>query len=346
MPNVLRAALLLICMVLSGQASAETLNLLIWEAYVDPALLREWSAKTGVDVKQTYYDSGDLRDEMLADAANHVDLVVIGESSGPLFGKRGILEPLTGSTVPALANYVPAWRDRCGGYGVPYLWGTMGILYRSDVVTEKPTSWEDLLLPSSGLRKHVAMYDDHNEAFVPALVYLGQSINTNEKSVLKAAFDLMKRQAPYVLTYEYIMSSIQNPEIGDRLYLALGYSGDQKALNEKLGRPGLWRYAVPREGTLSWLDCLAVMAASPRKALAIDLVNFLSQPKQAAQNAVALRMPVLSTAALALVPPEQRGDPEIYPPQEALAKSQFPTPLSMQSIQVRRRIITAMASFQ
>ncbi|OLP54498.1 spermidine/putrescine ABC transporter substrate-binding protein [Rhizobium rhizosphaerae] len=346
MRPLLLAASLTVGLAAPGQAQAETLNLLIWESYIDQSLLDSWSARTGISVKQSYYDSGDMRDEMLADPESKADLVVIGEGGGAIFGKRGLLEPLSVETIPALESYEPSWRQRCGGYGVPYLWGTMGILYRSDQVTSAPTSWEDLLLPSSGMRKHIAMYNDHSEAFVPALVYLGQSINTNDKPVLKAAFELMKRQAPFVLTYDYVISSVQDPKLGDRIYMALGYSGDQKTLNDKTGQKNFWRYAVPKEGTLSWLDCIAVMAHSPRKALALDLVEFLSQPRQAAQNAVALRMPVVSQAALAFVPPAQRGDPEIYPPDEALARIQFQTELSAQSIQLRRRIITAVASFQ
>jgi len=325
---------------------AETLNLLIWESYIDQNILDRWTEKTGVTVNQIYYDSGDARDEVLSDPSSNIDLAVIGENGADLFGKRGILEPLTETNVPSLKDYKPDWKARCAGYAMPYLWGTMGIVYRSDMVKTTPTSWNDLMSPAPELKKHIAMYDDHNEAFIAPLVLLGKSINANDNETLKAAFDVMKKQAPFVLTYDYVITSIQSPENGKNIYMALAYSGDQHVLNDKAGTPGVWRYAVPKEGTLSWLDCMAVTAASPRKGLALQLLDFIGSADNAAANAEALTMPTANEKALDLIPAEMRSNEEIYPPAEILAKSEYQKELSVQSIQTRRRIISSMANFQ
>ncbi len=325
---------------------AETLNLLIWESYIDQKILDRWTEKTGVAVNQIYYDSGDARDEVLSDPSSNIDLVVIGENGADLFGKRGILEPLSDKNVPSFNDYQPEWNARCAGYAIPYLWGTMGIVYRSDMVKTTPTSWNDLMSPAPELKKHIAMYDDHNEAFVAPLALLGKSINANDNETLKAAFEVMKKQAPFVLTYDYVITSIQSPENGKHIYMALAYSGDQHVLNDKAGTPGVWRYAVPKEGTLSWLDCMAVTAGSPRKALALQLLDFIGSPESAAANAEALTMPTANEKALDLIPAEMRSNQEIYPPADILAKSQYQKELSVQSIQTRRRIISSMANFQ
>ncbi len=327
-------------------ARAETLNLLIWEAYIDQAILDDWTAATGVNVRQIYFDSGDARDEILADPNSNIDLSVVGENGSALFGKRGILAPLTTQDVPSLKDYAAHWTSRCGGYGAPYLWGTMGIVYRSDKIAATPTSWKDLMQPAPALKKHIAMYDDHNEAFIAPLILLGKSINANDSETLKQAFEVMKGQAPSVLTYTYVITSIDNPDYGRDIYMALAYSGDQKVLNEKAGTPGVWRYAVPHEGTLSWLDCMAVTAASPRKALAMKLLDHILSAKSAALNAQTLGMPTASTAALALIPEAMRSDPAIYTPDDILERSQYQTELSVSSIQTRRRIISSMANFQ
>lgn len=327
-------------------AHAETLNLLIWESYIDQKILDRWTEKTGVGVHQIYYDSGDARDEILSDPSSNIDLAVIGENGAGLFGKRGVLEPLSNQNVASMQDYKTEWTSRCAGYGMPYLWGTMGIAYRSDMVKTTPTSWNDLMSPVPELTKHIAMYDDHNEAFVAPLSLLGKSINANDNETLKAAFEVMKKQAPFVLTYDYVITSIQSPENGKNIYMALAYSGDQHVLNDKAGTPGIWRYAVPKEGTLSWLDCMAVTAASPRKALALQLLDFIGSPESAAANAETLTMPTASEKALELIPAEMRSNQEIYPPAEILAKSQYQKELSIQSIQTRRRIISSMANFQ
>jgi spermidine/putrescine transport system substrate-binding protein len=325
---------------------AETLNLLIWESYIDQKILDRWTEKTGAAVNQIYFDSGDARDEVLSDPKSNIDLVVVGENGADLFGKRGILEPLTEKKVPSLKDYKPEWSSRCAGYAMPYLWGTMGIAYRSDMVKTVPTSWNDLMSPTPALKMHIAMYDDHNEAFIAPLVLLGKSINANDNETLKQAFEVMKKQAPFVLTYDYVITSIQNPDLGKDIYMAIAYSGDQHVLNDKRGTPGVWRYAVPEEGTFSWLDCMAVTTATPRKQLALQLLDFIASPESAAANAESLTMPTASEAALKLIPAEMRSNTEIYPPAEILAKSQYQKELSVQSIQTRRRIISSMANFQ
>jgi spermidine/putrescine transport system substrate-binding protein len=330
----------------ASHGQAETLNLLIWESYIDQKILDRWTEKSGVAVNQIYYDSGDARDEVLSDPASNIDLAVVGENGAELFGKRGILEPLTQDNVPSLRDYKPEWTSRCAGYAMPYLWGTMGIVYRSDMVKTTPTSWNDLMAPAPELKKHIAMYDDHNEAFIAPLVLLGKSINANDNETLKAAFEVMKKQAPFVLTYDYVITSIQNPDYGKDIYMAIAYSGDQHVLNDKAGTPGVWRYAVPKEGTFSWLDCMAVTAASPRKKLALQLLDFIGSPESAAANAEALTMPTANEAALKLIPAEMLSNTEIYPPADILAKSQYQKELSVQSVQTRRRIISAMANFQ
>ena len=327
----------------AGTAHATTLNLLIWEAYIDEQILTDWAAETGIEVRQTFYDSGDVRDEILADPNSNVDVVVTNENGARLYGKRGIIATLDAGNVPSLKDYTQAWASRCGGYGVPYLWGTMGILYRSDKIATPPTSWADMMKPAESLRGHIAMYDDHAEAFVAPLTLLGKSVNANDNETLKAAYELMKEQAPYVLTYDYVVTSVQSPDKGPNIHMALGYSGDQYTLNDKVSSPGLWRYVVPQEGTLSWLDCVSVSERSNNKALALKLVDYISNAKNGARNAIKLNMPTASTAALALLPEDIRSNPEIYAAPEILAKSQFQEELTVQSVQARRRILSSLA---
>ena len=61
--TVLMATVALAGLCAARPASADTLNLLIWEAYIDQSILTDWTAETGIEVRQTYYDSGDARDE-------------------------------------------------------------------------------------------------------------------------------------------------------------------------------------------------------------------------------------------------------------------------------------------
>lgn len=325
---------------------AETINLLNWESYIEPSILDAWSAKTGVAVRQTYYDSGDARDKILSDPSSNVDLVVISDNSSRLYGRRGILERLSLATIPAFDEHPADLRGRCGSFGVPYFYGTMGILYRSDKVPVGPTSWNDLMSPAATLKGHVAMFDDPTEMFVAPLIALGKSINSTDQTTMKAAFELLKAQSGFVRTYDYIVTSLQNEIYGEQIFMALGYSGDQYVLNDIPKSAGTWRFAMPTEGSLYWLDCMSVVAASPRKALALDLLNHISSAPSALANAVSLRRPTTNSKALESVPTAIRQDEAIYPSPALLAKSQAPEELTSDAIQTRRRIISSLVNFR
>ena len=324
---------------------AETLKLLIWDDYIDPALLEQWKAKTGIEIQQIFFDSGDKRDEILANPDTGVDLAVIGQVGAAQFGQRGILEPLTDDNVPALKTEQPRWRQQCGRYSAPYFWGTLGILYRTDKVETAPTSWNDLLAPAPALAGHVAMLGDRNDILVPPLILEGKSINASDMPSLKGAFGRLQSQSKAVLTYDYVLTSIKDPKLAPEIYMALGYSGDQKTLNEGPPAPGAWRYVLPKEGSLLWIDCLSVVAKSAHKQAALQFLDFLSQPASAAQNALALRQPTPNAAAMALLPEEMRTNPEVFPSDAAVANSQFYEAPSAEAVQTRKRIMSSLVNF-
>ena len=64
MRGALLAAVSLTALASAGPAHAVSLNLLIWEAYIDGSILKDFTARTGIEVHQTYYDSGDARDSV------------------------------------------------------------------------------------------------------------------------------------------------------------------------------------------------------------------------------------------------------------------------------------------
>ena len=67
-----------------------------------------------------------------------------------VYRKRNWLAPLDLEQIPNLKHIDKHWLTAfpaAQGYAAPYFWGTMGIAYRSDLVTTPPTSWMDILKP-------------------------------------------------------------------------------------------------------------------------------------------------------------------------------------------------------
>ncbi|MFT8086127.1 ABC transporter substrate-binding protein, partial [Salmonella enterica subsp. enterica serovar Enteritidis] len=87
-------------------------------------------------------------DEILAKPDHQIDIALTELISSSRFGARKLLEPIEQARLPALRHVARRWRDSCGRYAVPYLWGTLGIAYRSDRIEQAPRSWADLLKPA------------------------------------------------------------------------------------------------------------------------------------------------------------------------------------------------------
>jgi spermidine/putrescine transport system substrate-binding protein len=172
---------------------------------------------------------------------------------------------------------------------------------------------------------------------------LGHSLNTDDQGELREAFTYLKQQAPTVLTYDYAITVMQDQgELADRLYMAQVYGGDQHTLNSIAGQPGLWRYSVPTEGTILWVDCLAVIRDSPRKALALEFIDFLNRPGIAAMNAELIGFGTPNLSAIGHLSQAYQTDPSVFPADDIVRRSQQYEVLDKDNIILRKRITSAV----
>ena len=81
-----------------------------------------------------------------------------------------------------------------------------------------------------------------------------------------------------------------------------------------------FRYVVPREGAISWIDTLAIPADAPHVAEAHAFIDFLLRPEIAARTANFLGIATLNAAALPQLQAAMRDDPGLYPSPDVRAK--------------------------
>ena len=159
--------------------AAQTLTLLNWEEYLSEAVIERWQAETAVTIQQIYFDSGDKRDEVLAKPEHQIDLALTERISSGRFGERALLDPIEDDKLPNLRHVSKRWRDSCGPYSIPYLWGTLGIAYRTDRLDQAPRSWAELLKPAEHHAPHIIMMEDHEDVLAAPLIYQQHSINSS-----------------------------------------------------------------------------------------------------------------------------------------------------------------------
>ncbi len=96
-------------------------------------------------------------------------------------------------------------------YSVPYLWGTVGILYNKKMVDEPVDSWN--ILWDEKYTDSILMQDSVRDAFAVALKSLGYSLNSTDLDELEAAKKLLIKQKP--LVQAYVIDQVRDKMIGN-----------------------------------------------------------------------------------------------------------------------------------
>lgn len=323
-------------------APTPELVLLNWADYLPEDLVEAFERTRGVEVRLVYYEGDEAREAMLAKSAGlGYDLVLISGPRLDAYRRRGWLTPITPAEVPNLAQIDPRWLKAYGaeGVAVPYAWGTTGIGYRADLVDEPIRSWRQFFEPAAPLRGKLSLIKSNRDLIGLALKALGHSLNSEDPAHLAAAEALLRAQKPHVFSYSYVDLDEHSHLVTGEVVAAMMFSGD--ALLVKEHHPEIV-YVLPEEGGALWVDYWVVMPSSPNKALAMDFLNFLNEPENAARVAQALYYASPNRAAERLLPAGLLADPVVYPDPEQLERSEFPVPLSPRATRLYNRVYHAV----
>ena len=156
------SVLLLLVLILPAAALAdEVVNEFNWEDYIDEAVLEMFTEETGIKVK--YMNFTTVEDMIVKVEANPgaFDLCFPSDYIIERMIKNDMLAEINYENVPNAALTIPYLQspayDPDNKYSVPYLWGTVGILYNTKMVDEPVTSWS--ILWNSKYANNVFMLD-------------------------------------------------------------------------------------------------------------------------------------------------------------------------------------------
>ena len=89
-----------------------------------------------------------------------------------------------------------------------------------------------------------------------------------------------------------------------------------------------------------WIDMMAIPADAPHAANALKFIDFILKPEIAAEISDAVAYANPNAKATALVDPEIRDNPNIYPPEAVRKRLFFDTPVTQQYERLRTRAWT------
>jgi len=294
-----------------------------WTAYVDDGVIENFEKTRNIKIRQEYFQSSDERDEIIMNKnGKGYDVVMINGNDVVPYARKGWIVPLGVKKIPNLSQmnekWVNAWPDT-NKYAVPYLWGTLGIIYRSDLIDENITSWKQFYSPKEAWRNKIMLVDIHRLGIGMALKSLGYSLNSENPKAVDAAIKLLEKQHPYVQTYGYLKTDADSGIVSGKTWLGQTWNGDALLLQKR--NPAI-RYVLPKEGGEIWVDYMVVLKSSKIPEIAIDFINYLSEAKNSTKAALKLRFATPNIKARKYLPAKFLNNPVIYPPKDALSASE------------------------
>ena len=270
-----------------AQAKKETLNVYNWGDYISDGsygledVNAAFTDATGIEVNYSTYESNESLYTKLKTGGSSYDVIIPSDYMIARMINEGMLEKIDYSNIPNYVNVIDQFRtgeyDPSGEYTVPYLWGTVGIIYNTKYVDDV-TGWS--VLWDERYKDKILMFDNPRDAFAAAEFSLGIDINTESEADLRAAADFLKEQHP--LVQAYVMDEVFGEMERAEAWVAPYYAGDFVTMHKE--NPDL-AFCFPEEGFNLYVDAMCIPTSCQNKSAAEEYINFMCSFDAAYANA-------------------------------------------------------------
>lgn len=308
----------------AGGMQDVTINVYNWGEYIangtDESMdvNAEFTARTGIQVNYTTFDSNESLYSKLAGGGADYDIIIPSDYMISKLIDEDMLMELDYSLLPNYEYVDEEFRDPDydpgNRFSVPYTWGVVGLFYNTDFIDEV-TGWSALW--DEQYSGKILMFDNPRDSFGIAQAMLGYSLNTTDESELQDAAALLKQQKP--LVQAYVMDQIFDKMENGEAWLAPYYSGDAAILveeNENIS------FVIPEEGTNYFVDAICIPKTSQKAEAAHAYIDFLCDPEIAGANMDYVGYSTPISAAKDYLEEEVVDNPIYYPDEETLNRTE------------------------
>ncbi len=266
-----------------GKGDPGELNIYTWAEYVPQDVIDQFEDETGIRVNYTNFEANE---EMLAkletSKGGDYDIIIASDYIIKIAADEGLVKELDKEQLPNFKNIDPVFQnffyDPENKYTVPYGPGIPLLVYDPSVVTCEITGYGSLWDPS--LEDSLALMDSERVVMGMALKTMGESFNTEDPDVIRAAGDKLMSLAPNVRvlsqnqTQDYLLSG----EVGAAFLFT---SQVVLALSQN---PQL-QVVYPKEGLGFGVDAAFIPSQAPNSDNAHAFLNFILDGEIGAQVA-------------------------------------------------------------
>src|SRR5258708_3018134 len=281
-----RAVVLLACVILlaSCPKNEESLCLLVWEGYADPAFVHAFEEAHHCKVSASYMGSSDdLVAKLRGGSAGNYDLISPSSDVAASIARAGLVEPLDLSRLPSYGQLsaklreLPLVKSSGKTFGVPFMWGPNPLLYDTTVFAKPPDSWGIFWDPK--YKGKISVWDDLSTLYMaaqmlgydkpdPAQLY---NLSDEQLAAVKQKLPTLK---PNIRKMWSTGGELTNLFENHEVVAAMGWplmTNQLLQANFPIGE------TIPKENTTGWIDHLMITSASPHKELAYAFLEFMIQ---------------------------------------------------------------------
>ncbi len=320
----------------AAEDRAHVVNVYAWADYFPQSVLDKFQSETGIHVNHSVFDSPDAAETTLSVGSSNYDIVTM--NAAPHLAReipRGFWRKLDPAQIPNARNADPQilqLLDRVDPgnlYAVPWMWGTVGVMYDADKVKAAvgalPAESLDLVLDAAVAAKFekcgISILDSWQDILPLVAHYLGQPQLSLEPAKLDAVVKKLGEIRPLL---RRIASSGYYEQLADgEICLSIGYSGDAM-IARRMAKEGNTRvridYAFPRSAVPLYIDSMVIPADSPNYAGALKFMNFMMRPEISAEVTRFIGFASGNAAALQYLEPSLRTNAIVYPSAEVRAR--------------------------
>ena len=306
-------ALAMLAATLARADDGKVLRIISWADYVPADVIAAFKNETGIQVQVTLSNNEEMISKLRATGGAGFDLAQ--PSQDRIFGAQQefrIYKPLDSSKV-RLEEFVPELLETVKKnatldgklYGLPYVWGTEGLVYNSKRTTIG--DYRDLCKPELRGRTAVRLKRPTLMAFAFALGKDPFALYANTKAY-SALMDEVGRtltacKANFRFFYDNKDQLLNGMRSGE-VWAAMMWDSGGWLLNRE--NPDI-HFINPHSGAIAWMDTFALPARGRNDAGAYAWINFVMRPEMAARIAKSIGNFTAAKGADQLMDPRVRA---------------------------------------
>jgi putrescine transport system substrate-binding protein len=337
--------------------TSKTLNVYGWANYIEPKLIKQFEAETGISVIYDVFDSEEMLDAKIM--LGHTGYDIVFPSSGPSLSNQineNIYLPLDKNKIKAYQSLNKDILEKVSQYDpnnahvIPWLWGVTGIGYNKNILTPivKDNTLKSLdivfnpkILKEISDKCKIEWFFSPSEMIGLALLYQGISPHPLTAEKLLKAKQTLQEARPYI---SKISNSTYNIDlIKGNSCLAVGwlndiaqtvYGTDNKDIN----------LSLVTQGFFISIDNIAIPRDAKNIENAYQFINFLLKPEISGQISNYTTNLNTNKDSYSYIKKQLVNNKNLNPPDNILKNGYTLTNKSVNLVRLQNRIWTYIVS--